>query len=320
MDEQRQQDAQEGDGAGMLLLAQIAEAVEARHLEHLGKGKKRKDADTESQDAAASEKNGTQNVDASKRTKLEEHTVEAELFAFLTPSDLRLTAQALVDTKVSHFKCNVNGCQKDYRSHTALAKHRRDKHMEWAKHQAHGAGENCSLQAECDDTHCGSEHRCDLEVDCDGKRPHCHEGIQWPPGEKSVFICPEPTCAHSAGQVQSLRYHYLRTHGGQDRFCCSNCGRSFAMKTDLNRHKASCEHGFSCQCGKLLRTLEGLETHRRIFHRQEVTSAEVGHVRAPHDSDHAGHGYGHGHGHGHDHDHEHGPGGEHEHGDRKSVV
>lgn len=60
MDEQRQQDAQEGDGAGMLLLAQIAEAVEARHLEHLGKGKKRKDADTESQDAAASEKNGTQ--------------------------------------------------------------------------------------------------------------------------------------------------------------------------------------------------------------------------------------------------------------------
>eukprot|EP00961_Rhodomonas_salina_P161591 2176077-Rhodomonas_salina.2 len=36
-------------------------------------------------------------------------------------------------------------------------------------------------------------------------------------------------------QVQSLRYHYLRTHGGQDRFCCSNCGRSVAVPFEEGR-------------------------------------------------------------------------------------
>lgn len=32
------------------------------------------------------------------------------LFKYLTPSDLRLTPEALVSTKKSHFRCNVNGC------------------------------------------------------------------------------------------------------------------------------------------------------------------------------------------------------------------
>jgi len=32
------------------------------------------------------------------------------IFKYLTPSDLRLTPEALVSTKVSHFRCNVNGC------------------------------------------------------------------------------------------------------------------------------------------------------------------------------------------------------------------
>ena len=41
------------------------------------------------------------------------------------------------------------------------------------------------------------------------------------------------------------------------------------MKSDLNRHVTSCVQGFTCECGKLLRTAEGLETHRRIFHREE---------------------------------------------------
>jgi hypothetical protein len=32
------------------------------------------------------------------------------IFKYLTPSDLRLTADALLSTKKSHFHCNVNGC------------------------------------------------------------------------------------------------------------------------------------------------------------------------------------------------------------------
>ena len=34
------------------------------------------------------------------------------IFKYLTPSDLRLTAEALVSTKVSHFRCNLNGCSR----------------------------------------------------------------------------------------------------------------------------------------------------------------------------------------------------------------
>ena len=34
------------------------------------------------------------------------------IFKYLTPSDLRLTPEALVSTKVSHFRCNVNGCSR----------------------------------------------------------------------------------------------------------------------------------------------------------------------------------------------------------------
>jgi hypothetical protein len=34
------------------------------------------------------------------------------IFKYLTPSDLRLTPEALVSTKVSHFRCNLNGCSR----------------------------------------------------------------------------------------------------------------------------------------------------------------------------------------------------------------
>ena len=33
--------------------------------------------------------------------------------------------------------------------------------------------------------------------------------------------------------------------------------------------------GYTCECGKLLRTVEGLETHRRIFHREEGGKVEI---------------------------------------------
>jgi hypothetical protein len=55
----------------------------------------------------------------------------------------------------------------------------------------------------------------------------------------------------------------------QERFGCEHCGKTFALKSDLNRHVTSCVLGFMCDCGKLLRTAEGLETHRRIFHRDD---------------------------------------------------
>jgi hypothetical protein len=32
-----------------------------------------------------------------------------DIFEFLTPSDLRLTPKALIETHISHFRCNVNG-------------------------------------------------------------------------------------------------------------------------------------------------------------------------------------------------------------------
>jgi len=44
------------------------------------------------------------------------------IFKYLTPSDLRLTPEALVSTKVSHFRCNVNGCPRfSLISHLACA-------------------------------------------------------------------------------------------------------------------------------------------------------------------------------------------------------
>jgi hypothetical protein len=33
----------------------------------------------------------------------------SDIFEFLAPSDLRLTPKALVETHISHFRCNVNG-------------------------------------------------------------------------------------------------------------------------------------------------------------------------------------------------------------------
>jgi hypothetical protein len=30
--------------------------------------------------------------------------------------------------------------------------------------------------------------------------------------------CPDASCKYTAGYVQSLRYHYLRTHGDQLKF------------------------------------------------------------------------------------------------------
>jgi len=35
---------------------------------------------------------------------------------------------------------------RDYRSHTALARHRKEKHLEWGEHESHSANEECSLQ------------------------------------------------------------------------------------------------------------------------------------------------------------------------------
>jgi len=237
--------------------------------------KRKRNAETAARGAIRKNRNRVEEVVAqvksSSESGEEENTV---IFQYLTPSDLRLTPEALVATKVSHFRCNVNGCRRDYRSHTALARHRKDKHSEWGKHQAHSANEDCSLQADCKDGHCGAEHPCTSDSDCSGAIPHCHEGMEWPPDRNRVFTCPEPSCGHSAGQVQSLRYHYLRSHGDQDRFRCDSCGKTFAMKTDLNRHVSSCSLGFTCECGKLLRTAEGLETHKRIFHRQDGLRSE----------------------------------------------
>ncbi len=34
---------------------------------------------------------------------------DLDIFEFLAPSDLRLTPKALVETHISHFRCNVNG-------------------------------------------------------------------------------------------------------------------------------------------------------------------------------------------------------------------
>lgn len=61
----------------------------------------------------------------------------------------------------------------------------------------------------------------------------------------------------------------------QERYSCDKCSKSFALKSDLNRHVTSCVQGYTCECGKLLRTVEGLETHRRIFHREEGGKEET---------------------------------------------
>lgn len=250
---------------GILLLARMAQLVDA---EERRDSKKRKTAAAGGSGVGAAqgaEDGGERGAGGSGAENADREVI----WRYLTPSDLRLTPEALISTKVSHFRCNLNGCPRDYRSHTALARHRKEKHLEWSEHEYHSANEECSLQAECKEGHCGGEHKCSSEEACVGAMPHCHEGMQWPPEKGSVFQCPAGECKYAAGHVQSLRYHYLRTHGDQERFSCEHCGKTFALKSDLNRHVTSCVLGFMCDCGKLLRTAEGLETHRRIFHRDD---------------------------------------------------
>ena len=250
--EHREGDSRDPCAQGMLLLARMAQVV-ADQDKH---GKKRAlDGDGGGCSGSADSEQDSNDRDA--------------IFRYLTPSDLRLTPEALISTKVSHFRCNLDGCQRDYRSHTALARHRKEKHDKWPKHTSHAADEACKLQAACKEGHCGSEHVCQSEEACTGALPHCHQGMQWPPAKNSTFQCPDDACSYAAGYVQSLRYHYLRTHGNQSRYSCEKCGKSFALKSDLNRHTSSCKDGLLCECGKMFHSVQGLSTHRRIFHRED---------------------------------------------------
>lgn len=259
------------DHQGILLLARMAGMLE----EQEGRPHKQQKLATKSTDSAAGGAGAGGGKDEEGGGSDGEEEDRQVIFKYLTPSDLRLTPEALVSTRKSHFRCNVNGCPRDYRSHTALARHRKGKHEDWGAHESHSANDQCSLQAECKEGHCGGEHHCQSEDECLGAQPHCHEGSEWPPAKEHVFQCPERTCAYTAGYVQSLRYHYMRTHGDQARFRCEKCNKSFALKSDFNRHVTSCVLGYTCECGKLLRTVEGLETHRRIFHRKEGGKEET---------------------------------------------
>ena len=64
----------------------------------------------------------------------------------------------------------------------------------------------------------------------------------------------------------------------QERFSCLNCGKPFAMKSDLNRHVRTCVQGFQfqCKCGKLLRTAEGLGEEREGKGREREREGERG--------------------------------------------
>ena len=66
-----------------------SEDADGSKLKSDGKQRKRKCKDTAQEDYEANE--------------------STDIFEFLAPSDLRLTPQALIETHISHFRCNVNG-------------------------------------------------------------------------------------------------------------------------------------------------------------------------------------------------------------------
>ncbi len=123
---------------------------------------------------------------------------------------------------------------------------------QWTSHAPHSFEEACALRKDCKTGHCGGEHECEqqarlppdgppaggdeAEPPCAGAVPHCHAGEQWPPDSKSVFRCPEPQCAHAAGQVQSLRYHYLRTHGTEVAALPAQCSEDHFISRFLHAH------------------------------------------------------------------------------------
>ena len=65
----------------------------ASKISKLAEPKKRKSRDTRDE----GQENGLE-IDAG-----------LDIFEFLAPSDLRLTPKALIETHISHFRCNVNG-------------------------------------------------------------------------------------------------------------------------------------------------------------------------------------------------------------------
>jgi hypothetical protein len=165
----------------------MAQVFEAQHQD----GKKRKLGDT----AAGQDESGGQ---SSVTTSDDDG---GQIFMYLTPSDLRLTPEALISTKQSHFHCNVNGCARDYRSHTALARHRKEKHGDWAKHTSHAANEDCRL------TQPAVVEMC-LAVlpasDCPGRPLACRGRVAW-------GATPECPCTHIHPRTPACTYAHA--HG-----------------------------------------------------------------------------------------------------------
>jgi len=90
---------------GILLLARMAQLVDA---EERRDSKKRKTAAAGGAVPGAAE--GAEDGGERGAGSGAENADREVIWRYLTPSDLRLTPEALVSTKVSHFRCNLNGC------------------------------------------------------------------------------------------------------------------------------------------------------------------------------------------------------------------
>lgn len=102
---------------GILLLARMAQLVDA---EERRDSKKRKTAAAGGSGVGAAqgaEDGGERGAGGSGAENADREVI----WRYLTPSDLRLTPEALISTKVSHFRCNLNGCPRFFALHGQAA-------------------------------------------------------------------------------------------------------------------------------------------------------------------------------------------------------